>query len=251
MSKIISIHSFRGGTGKSNTTANVATLLAAEGRRIGVVDTDIQSPGIHVLFGVDQATLSHSLNDYLWGTCTIEQAAHDVTPGLNANLEGRVFLIPSSIKPTDIARVMHDGYDVGLLNEGFRDLIGDLALDALLIDTHPGLNEETLLSIAMSNALAIIMRPDQQDYEGTSVTVAVARKLKVPRMMLVVNKTPAVFDFVEVGEHVEKTYGCEVAAVLPHADEVMVLSSAGIFALRYPDHPVTGLYRQVATRLMS
>ena len=43
MSRIISIHSFRGGTGKSNTTANVAALLAAEGQRIGVVDTDIQS----------------------------------------------------------------------------------------------------------------------------------------------------------------------------------------------------------------
>jgi septum site-determining protein MinD len=251
MSKIIAIHSFRGGTGKSNTTANVATLLAAEGRRIGVVDTDIQSPGIHVLFGVDQATLNHSLNDYLWGRCRIEEAAHDVTPSLSANLEGRIFLIPSSIKPTDIARVMHEGYDVGLLNEGFRDLIKGLALDALLLDTHPGLNEETLLSIAMSNALAIVMRPDQQDYEGTSVTVTVARKLGVPRMVLVVNKTPQVFDFGEVEDHVEKTYDCEVAAVLPHADEMMVLSSAGIFALRYPDHPVTRLYRQVATRLMA
>jgi septum site-determining protein MinD len=249
MSRIIAIHSFRGGTGKSNTTANVATLLAAGGRRIGVVDTDIQSPGIHVLFGVDQATLGHSLNDYLWGRCQIEQAAHDVTP--SADLEGRVFLIPSSIKPTDIARVMHDGYDVGMLNEGFRDLIKRLSLDALLIDTHPGLNEETLLSIAMSNALAIIMRPDQQDYEGTSVTVSVARKLRVPRMVLVVNKTPQVFDFAEVEDHVEKTYGCEVAAVLPHSDEMMVLSSAGIFALRYPEHPVTELYRQVATRLMA
>jgi septum site-determining protein MinD len=249
MSRIIAIHSFRGGTGKSNTTANVATLLAAGGRRIGVVDTDIQSPGIHVLFGVDQATLGHSLNDYLWGRCQIEQAAHDVTP--SADLEGRVFLIPSSIKPADIARVMHDGYDVGLLNEGFRDLIKGLSLDALLIDTHPGLNEETLLSIAMSNALAIIMRPDQQDYEGTSVTVSVARKLRVPQMVLVVNKTPQVFDFGEVEDHVEETYGCEVAAVLPHADEMMVLSSAGIFVLHYPDHPVTELYRQVATRLMA
>jgi MinD-like ATPase involved in chromosome partitioning or flagellar assembly len=138
-----------------------------------------------------------------------------------------------------------------LLNEGFRDLIGDLALDALLIDTHPGLNEETLLSIAMSNALVIIMRPDQQDYEGTSVTVSVARKLRVPRMMLVVNRTPTVFDFAEVKDRVEKIYECEVAAVLPHSDELMVLSSAGIFALKYPDNPVTGLYRQVATRLMA
>ncbi len=121
MSKIISVHSFRGGTGKSNTTANLAMLLAAEGRRVGVVDTDIQSPGIHVLFGVDQSTLEHSLNDYLWGRCSIEDTAHDVTPNVldsDNGHEGRAFLIPSSIRPTDIARVMHDGYDVGLLNEG-------------------------------------------------------------------------------------------------------------------------------------
>ncbi len=251
MSRIISIHSFRGGTGKSNTTANVAVLLAAEGRRVAVVDTDIQSPGIHVLFGIDQATLNRSLNDYLWGRCRIEEAAHDVTPSLGVDFEGRTFLVPSSIQPADIAQVMREGYDVGLLNEGFRHLIEELELDALLLDTHPGLNEETLLSIAMSNALAIIMRPDSQDYEGTSVTVAVARKLGVPRMVLVVNKTPEIFDAAEVEARVEKTYDCEVAAVLPHSDELMVLSSEGIFALRHPDHPLTGLYRQIASRIMS
>jgi hypothetical protein len=29
----------------------------------------------------------------------------------------------------------------------------------------------------------------------------------------------------------------------------MILASQGIFALRYPDHPVTALYRQVAACL--
>jgi MinD-like ATPase involved in chromosome partitioning or flagellar assembly len=249
MARIISIHSFRGGTGKSNMTANVATLLAADGRRVGVVDTDIQSPGIHVIFGMSQETMSRSLNDYLWGRCEIGAAAHDVTSSLDDGLAGRVFLIPSSSNPSDIARVMHDGYDVGLLNEGVRNLIKELELDALIIDTHPGLNEETLLSIAICEALAIVMRPDQQDYEGTSVAVSVARKLGVPRMVIVVNNTPTVFDFAEVKQRVETTYGCEVAAVLPHSDELMILSSQGIFALRYPDHPVTALYRQVAACL--
>jgi MinD-like ATPase involved in chromosome partitioning or flagellar assembly len=251
MAKIISIHSFRGGTGKSNMTANVATLLAAGGQRIGVVDTDIQSPGIHVLFGMSQETMSRSLNDYLWGRCEIGAAAYDVTSSLDEGLAGRVFLIPSSSNASDIARVMHDGYDVGLLNDGFRNLMRDLELDALIIDTHPGLNEETLLSIAVCEALAIVMRPDQQDYEGTSVAVSVARKLSVPRMVLVVNNTPTAFDFGEVKERVETTYECEVAAVLPHSEELMILSSQGIFALRYPDHPVTALYRQVATCLMA
>ena len=75
MSTIIAIHSFRGGTGKSNITANVAALLAVGGRRVGVIDTDIQSPGIHVLFGLDEEHMNYALNDYLWGTCTITQAA--------------------------------------------------------------------------------------------------------------------------------------------------------------------------------
>ena len=78
MSKIISVHSFRGGTGKSNTTANVTALLAAQGLRVGVIDTDIQSPGIHVLFNLEEDDMQHSLNDYLWGKCNIEDAAHDV-----------------------------------------------------------------------------------------------------------------------------------------------------------------------------
>jgi septum site-determining protein MinD len=251
MSKIISVHSFRGGTGKSNTTANVATLLAMDGLRVGVVDSDIQSPGIHVLFNLDQEDVRHSLNDYLWGKCGIQQCAHDVTLGLGEVIRGTIFLIPSSIKAGEIARVLREGYDVGLLNDGFQSLLEGLKLDVLMIDTHPGLNEETLLSLAISDVLAIIMRPDQQDYQGTGVTVEVARKLEVPRILLVVNKCPESFGAAEVKARVERTYNCEVAAVLPHSDELMTLASSGIFVVQYPDHPVTALYRQVAKSLMA
>ena len=251
MSKIISVHSFRGGTGKSNTTANLSTLMAMEGQRVGVIDTDIASPGIHVLFGMNEEEMGLALNDYLWGKCEIRQAAHDVTERLGQPVKGRIYLIPSSMKAGEIARVLREGYDVGLLNDGFHQLIDDLKLDVLMIDTHPGLNEETLLSIAISDALVIIMRPDQQDYQGTGVTVEVARKLDVPRLLLIVNKVPAVFDPAEVKARVERTYDCEVAAVLPHSDEMMALASAGIFALRYPNHPIAALYKQVAAKLMA
>jgi len=250
MSKIVSIHSFRGGTGKSNTTANLAAQCALAGKRVGVVDTDVQSPGIHVLFGMDDSMMVHSLNDYLWGKCGIKDTAHDVTSSLKANISGKVFLIPSSIKAGEIARVLREGYDVGLLNDGFQDLLSELDLDFLFIDTHPGLNEETLLSIAISDALVIIMRPDQQDYQGTGVTVEVARKLGVPTMYLVVNKVPQAFNFDEVKALVEQTYNTEVAAVLPHSDEMMTLASAGIFSLHFPDHPVAQTYKRLAALLM-
>ncbi|MHA2160599.1 MAG: nucleotide-binding protein, partial [Candidatus Thorarchaeota archaeon] len=45
--KIVSIHSFRGGTGKSNIAANLAATAALDGKRVAVMDTDIASPGIH------------------------------------------------------------------------------------------------------------------------------------------------------------------------------------------------------------
>jgi septum site-determining protein MinD len=251
VAKIVSIHSFRGGTGKSNTTANVAAVLAARGQRVGVIDTDIQSPGIHILFGLRGDEITRSLNDFLWHGQEIKTIAHDVTPSLGGNLAGKIFLIPSSTKPGEITRVLREGYDAQQLTRGLRQLVDELALDTLIIDTHPGLNEETLLSLVIAHVLIIVMRPDQQDYEGTGITVQVAKELQVPRLMLVVNKTPSALDAAAVQAQVEKAYDCEVAAVLPHSDEMMNLASAGIFVVRYPDHPLTALYKQIADKLSS
>ena len=84
MATIVSVHSFRGGTRKSNTTANVAATLTLSGRRVGVIDADIQSPGIHVLFGVAGADVQASLNDFLFGEREIGEIAIDVTDGATA-----------------------------------------------------------------------------------------------------------------------------------------------------------------------
>lgn len=252
MSKIISVHSFRGGTGKSNTTANLAALLAADGARVCVVDTDIASPGIHVLFGMEEDDMVHTLNEYLWGKCAIEDAAHDVTKNVGVPIKGQIFLIPSSIKAGEIARILRENYDVGLLNDGFRDVVERMNLDYLLIDTHPGLNEETLLSIAISDALIIIMRPDSQDYQGTIVTVDVAKKLDVPNLFIVVNKVPS--QWIEDGgarlrEEVQTKYDAEVGAIFPHSDDMMKLASSGIFSLKFPDSPMSQSMRDLAEKL--
>lgn len=121
----------------------------------------------------------------------------------------------------------------------------------MLIDTHPGLNEETLLSIVISDVLLIVLRPDQQDYQGTGVAVEVARQLDVPRLMLMVNKVPTVYSLADVRAQVEQTYDCDVAAVLPHSDKMMTLASAGIFVQRYADHPIAVALQQVAKMMES
>ena len=251
MARIISIHSFRGGTGKSNTAANLATLLAREGMRVGVVDTDIQSPGIHVIFGHKQGT-GRTLNDYLWGRCSIRDAAYDVSErslGASANEQSRLFLVPSSIDSQDIAKILHEGYDVTLLNEGFKQLIRDLKLDYLFIDTHPGVNEETLLSIAISDILLVLLRPDNQDFQGTAVTVELARRLNVP-MMALVNKIPPGMDRQRLKDHVEATYKVKVAATLPLNAEIVQVASGDLFVNQMPEHPFTRELKLAAKRLM-
>lgn len=255
MSKIISIHSFRGGTGKSNSSANIASLLAVDGSRVGVIDTDINSPGIHILFGLNENQMTHSLNDYLWGKCGIKDAAVDVTgniqndPENKVQINGKVYLIPSSMKVGEIARILREGYDVGLLNDGYQQIVEDLKLDYLVIDTHPGVNEETLLSIAISDFLAVIIRPDSQDYQGTSVTVEVARKLDVPNMFMIVNKAPPSFDLAALQKRIEDTYRIPVGAVIPHSDEMMALASSGVFSLRYPEHEVAKKYQAIVSMI--
>jgi MinD-like ATPase involved in chromosome partitioning or flagellar assembly len=175
--------------------------------------------------------------------------AHDVTGHIGSPVTGKVYLFPCSVKAGEIARILREGYDVGLLNDGCLKAVKDLALDVLMIDTHPGLNEETLLSISISDALAVIMRPDAQDYQGTAVTVDVARKLEVPRMVMVINKMPPAFPRDKVKARVEKLYQVEVGGIIPHSDDLMNLASEGIFTMRYPDHPVSAIYREIAARL--
>ncbi len=250
MSKIISIHSFRGGTGKSNISANISAQLARLGRRVGVIDTDIQSPGIHVLFGMDEEKIDKSLNDYLWGLCPIEDTAYDVTARIGTGevllMGSDIYLIPSSIRAGEITKVLREGYDVGLLNDGFRALVKKLRLDYLIIDTHPGLNEETLLSIAISDILFIIMRPDQQDFQGTAVTVDVAQRLEVPNLYLIINKALTSYDFADLQAQIESIYGCPVAAILPLSEDVARMQSADIFSLRYPEHPFSKSMHAIA-----
>jgi MinD-like ATPase involved in chromosome partitioning or flagellar assembly len=159
-------------------------------------------------------------------------------------------LIPSSLKTGEIARILREGYDVARLNDGFQELIRQLRLDFLFIDTHPGVNEETLLSIAISDALILLVRPDQQDFQGTAVAVELARKLDVPELFVVVNKVPAGMDPTALRLQVESMYSTEVLAVLPLSIEMARTGSGDVFCNRYPDHPLTHGLKSVVQRLI-
>ncbi len=255
--KIVSIHSFRGGTGKSNTTANLAAQVAMAGKRVGVVDTDIQSPGIHVLFGLDETKMGKTINDYLHGTATIREIGFPIGEN-TGGAEGRsklagknLWLFPSSIRGREISQILREGVDFNKLNEGLQTTISEFDLDYLFIDTHPGLNEETLLSIATSDILIIILRPDNQDLQGTSVTIDIARSLDVPHLLLMVNKALPKYDFKQIKTEIEEKFRATVSGVLPLTFDMAENASNDLFSLRYPEHEWSKTLRGVAEAILA
>ena len=76
-----------------------------------MVDAVIQSPGIHVLFGLDLQNVGRTLNDHLYSHFSIAWVAHDVTGILNQwTAEGSALcLLPSSINARDVAKALREG----------------------------------------------------------------------------------------------------------------------------------------------
>lgn len=249
---VICVHSYRGGVGKTNIVMSIAAILSARGLCVGVMDLDIISPGAHVLLqtnGFD--TSDRTLNEYLRGKCRLHDVARDVTDKMGESAVGKVYFFPCSPSPSDISLILRRGYDIEKLMNGQREVVRDFGIDVLLLDTHPGLNDETLLSMAVTDVLMLILRPDAQDFQGTSVTVEVANHLSVPALVLLINKVQDGVNKEELGKKVGELYGKPVVGVLSHTHELLDLASYGIFAVAYKDHPFCEDLNRVVDALLA
>jgi tetratricopeptide (TPR) repeat protein len=67
--KVFTFYSYKGGTGRSMVLANVAWLLASNGKRVLVIDWDLEAPGLHRYFHPflkdPELRCSHGLIDFV------------------------------------------------------------------------------------------------------------------------------------------------------------------------------------------
>ena len=73
MSEVIVVTSGKGGVGKTTTVANIGTGLAALGKKVVLVDTDIGLRNLDVVLGLENRIV-YNLVDVIEGNCRLKQA---------------------------------------------------------------------------------------------------------------------------------------------------------------------------------
>jgi MinD-like ATPase involved in chromosome partitioning or flagellar assembly len=237
----ISFHSYKGGTGKTNISGNLACYLAGKGLKVGLVDTDVSGPGIHALFSLKT---KKTFVDFLQGKAGIDEIVYR-----HGNDE--LYIIPSYAIEEDIVSFSRDSSQA---KEKLQSLIREFQSrynpDHIIFDCSPGLNRSSLLVMGMSEISIVVSTLDKQDIRGTYVISGVARRLKSkPRILfnkLPKNKYEASKDTLE---DLSRKIGLEPIGVLLYDEAVADAWSRKIIVQEYPDSQyckqIAGLWERI------
>ncbi len=237
MTKVIAVHSFKGGTGKTTLTANLAATLA-QTHRVGVMDLDLSGPGLHVIFGLKRGEIKSTLTDIFLGDATPNDVVIDLTQRLGL-AKGKLYFCPASNKVEDMLRLLRAGLEVSLFQDTLQKVGEQYKLDFIIVDTHPGVENDTVLSMGCCDALVLVSRVDQQDLFGTAVMVLLAETFEKPTF-LTLNMIPPgvkIKDAVRVGRELAQLFRSRFLEAFEFQIDVINNLSRSVFVLDQPNSP--------------
>ncbi len=176
--RIFSIANQKGGVGKTTTAVNLATALAATGKKVLVVDLDPQG-NASTGFGINRAERENGSYELLFGECTLKQAAAQTrVPNL--------FIVPSSVHLS--------GAEIELVDARRREsrlsrelVTEDSDFDYVLCDCPPSLNLLTLNALVASDGVIVPLQCEFYALEGLSHLVKTIERVRAtfnPRLEL-------------------------------------------------------------------
>lgn len=203
-SKILTFYSYKGGTGRSMALANVAWILASNGKRVLMVDWDLEAPGLHRYFHPflldKELTASRGLIDLVWDFATEAMTpVNDPDEGRKGwheefaqihryavairwpfGGEGRLDLVPAGRQgPAYAARVnsfnwqnFYDRLGGGVFLEAVKQKMRE-RYDYILIDSRTGVSDTSgICTVQMPDTLVVLFTANTQGIEGASAVAA-------------------------------------------------------------------------------
>lgn len=182
---VVSFYSFRGGVGRSTALAHTAAVLASRGRRVVVVDADLEAPGIHHSFGVAPSTergampLLALLARLQAGLLPDERL--DIREYLVAadGFEDLYLLCAGDATPEYLAALGElEARSWGLIERNpvrsAIELVADSELepDVVLVDARTGFTDTNApFLLGASDHVVIVFYPSAQSHAGTELVV--------------------------------------------------------------------------------
>ena len=171
MKKTIAVHSYKGGTGKTTVSANLAYALAKKGVNVCILDLDFKAPSLHMIFQLSM-NKSHTkcINNVLNKDCGIQDVIKDISNQFDT--EGRLYVGLSNPDSNALVHMSAKGkkWQAGALKQLIecKKHLYDMGIDIIILDTTPGVEYSSINAIAAADYTMIVLKPDRTGIEGSS-----------------------------------------------------------------------------------
>lgn len=171
--QVISVMNFKGGSGKTTSSAHLAQFLALRGYRTLAIDLDPQA-SLSALFG-HQPELDVGENETLYGAIRYDDARRDITEIVRATYTPNLHIIPGNLELMEfehetpkalIARTETDSMFFARIGACLADI--ESAYDVVVIDCPPQLGFLTLSALCAATAVLITVHPQMLDVMSMS-----------------------------------------------------------------------------------
>ncbi|HJR49398.1 MAG TPA: AAA family ATPase, partial [Nitrososphaeraceae archaeon] len=203
MIQVITFHSYKGGVGKTTLAVNLAALLAKSGKNVCILDTDFNAPSLHDYFSEHNSKKRNTVNDYLIGSCKVEDLFVDISSISKlldkGSLSGKITVCFSGSKREDILKIegaMWENSRSKMLKRfiELKEQIGKTDIDYIIIDSASATKFWAINAIAISDIIFITQKMQEVDIGGYNmISDKVLDRFKeqeISRNRLVLNMVP-------------------------------------------------------------